>query len=174
MIPGFSTFNTAAGMFLSAFVILGISLSNTWNTGFLPINSNKVFDHFGKRYNITAVIDQRGMYDHKYMNYSAAYLASGNAIGKLLRIHKGHPRLQSLIFVVYGCLFGVYAAAVSHVILFHRYEVAMAFKSLWRTIRRQKKTEADLDHGYDDIHNLLMSKCPEGTLAMTLILSYYY
>jgi len=82
MVPAFSTFNQTGGMFLFGFVILGIYFTNTWNTGYLPINSNRVYDHFGKIYNVSRTLDARGMYDHtKYMNYSAAYLGAANTIG---------------------------------------------------------------------------------------------
>ncbi|KAH8597809.1 OPT oligopeptide transporter [Bisporella sp. PMI_857] len=147
MVPAFSTFNTALGMFIFGFFILGIYFTNSWNTGYIPVNSNRVYDHFGKLYNVSRALDVKGMYDHeKYMNYSAAYLGAANTI-------------------VYGAFFGVYAAAVTHVALFHRYEIVMGFKSLWRILRRKKNTEAEdaaiAENEYKDVHNRLMSSYPE-------------
>lgn len=139
MVPAFSTINRAFGMWIFGFVILGVYYSNTWNTAFLPINTNKVWDHFGNRYNVSRALNDQGLYDHeKYMQYSAAYLGAANTI-------------------VYGCFFAIYAAAVTHVVLFHRYEVTLGFKNLWATLRR-KKTE---DRDYKDVHNRLMSAYPE-------------
>jgi len=130
-------------MFVFGFVILGVWYTNSWNTGYLPINTNKVWDHFGSRYNVSRAINNHGMYDHeKYMNYSAAYLGAANAI-------------------VYGCFFAIYAAAVTHVVLFHRYEISLGFKNMWASIRRKKGQE---DKEYKDVHNRLMAAYPEGMI----------
>ncbi|OLN90328.1 Oligopeptide transporter 2-like protein 3 [Colletotrichum chlorophyti] len=145
MVPAFSTFNRTLGMWLLGFVILGLYYSNAWNTAYLPVNSNRVYDHFGKLYNVSRALDERGMYDHeKYMDYSAAYLGAANTL-------------------VYGAFFAIYAAAVTHVILFHRYEVTLGFKNTWLSIRKKKKTqaEAEADGEYKDVHNRLMSVYPE-------------
>lgn len=144
MVPAFSTFNKVLGMFLWGLVILGVYFTNTWNTGYLPIISNRVFDHFGERYNVSRTLDERGLYDHaKYMDYSAAYLGAANA-------------------VLYGAFFGIYSAAITHVALFHRYEIAMGFKNLWASIRRRKRTEGVDGGDYKDVHNRLMAAYPEG------------
>ncbi|KAK2048969.1 OPT oligopeptide transporter [Colletotrichum somersetense] len=144
MVPAFSTFNRTLGMWLIGFIILGIYYSNAWNTAYLPINSNRVFDHFGKIYNVSRAIDDRGMYDHeKYMDYSAAYLGAANTL-------------------VYGAFFAMYAAAVTHVAIFHRYEIIMGFKNMWATIRRKKTAPEDGEEGeYKDVHNRLMAAYPE-------------
>ncbi|KDN71105.1 putative OPT oligopeptide transporter [Colletotrichum sublineola] len=115
MVPAFSTFNRTLGMWLIGFIIMGIYYTNAWNTAYLPINSNRVFDHFGKIYNVSRAIDDRGMYDHeKYMDYSAAYLGAANTL-------------------VYGAFFAMYAAAITHVAIFHRYEIMMGFKNIYVT-----------------------------------------
>ncbi|GKT89097.1 OPT oligopeptide transporter [Colletotrichum tofieldiae] len=120
MVPAFSTFNRTLGMWLLGFIIMGIYFTNAWNTAYIPINSNRVFDHFGKVYNVSRALDDRGMYDHeKYMDYSAAYLGAANTL-------------------VYGSFFAMYAAAVTHVAIFHRYEIMMGFKNMWASIRRKK------------------------------------
>ncbi|KAK3356683.1 OPT oligopeptide transporter [Lasiosphaeria hispida] len=141
MVPAFSTLNRALGMFIFGFVILAVWYTNTWNTGYLPINSNRVYDHFGSLYNVSRALNEKGMYDHeKYMNYSAAYLGAANAI-------------------VYGCFFAIYSAAVTYVILFHRYEITVGFKNMWASIRRRtRKAEGE---EYQDVHNRLMSAYPE-------------
>lgn len=146
MVPAFSTLNKCLGMFLWGIVILGIYYSNTWATGYLPINSNRVFDHFGELYNVSRALDDRGLYDHeKYMDYSAAYLGAANAM-------------------VYCAFFGIYTSAITHVILFHRYEITMGFKGFWASIRR-RKVQDDVDGGeYKDVHNRLMAAYPEGKL----------
>lgn len=150
MIPAFSTFNTVAGAFLAGLVIIAIYFTNTWNTGFIQIVDNHIFDHFGERYNISRAINEQGMYDHeKYMQYSAPYLGAANS-------------------VVYGCFFAVYSAAITYVAIFHRYEIVMGLKGLWSVFSFGKKKKesnrqsqtgtAEVEGEYSDVHMKLMSK----------------
>ncbi|KAM7191832.1 OPT oligopeptide transporter [Rhypophila sp. PSN 637] len=158
MVPAFSSLNRAFGMWIFGFVIMGVWYTNTWNTGYLPINTNRVWDHFGSLYNVSRAIDDHGMYAHdKYMDYSAAYLGAANAI-------------------VYGCFFAIYSAAVTHVFLFHRYEIVMGFKNLWASLRRKTR---DTSGQYKDVHNRLMASYPEvsewyylGTLLVAAVLGF--
>ncbi len=156
MIPSFSTFNAVAGMFFTGLIILAVWYTNTWNTGYLPINSNRVYDHFGKLYNVSRTIDDRGMYDHeKYSDYSAPYMSAANSL-------------------LYGWFFAIYAAIVTHVFLYHRYELIMGFKNLWdglkpKKYRKKQNTEPGADGvirsndgEYQDVHNRLMAVYPEG------------
>ncbi|PHH70156.1 hypothetical protein CDD82_7303 [Ophiocordyceps australis] len=173
MVPSFSTFNAAAGMFVTGFIVLAVWYSNTWNSGYLPINSNRIFDHFGKAYNVSAVLDERGMYDEeRYLNYSAPYTTAAKAL-------------------VYGFFFASYSAVVTHVVLHHRYEFKMGLKSLFRELqfkkllvklRLKKKPASDDDaltpgqgqSEYRDIHNRLMAayqEVPQWWYFCTLIIS---
>ncbi|KAK3179333.1 hypothetical protein K4F52_009236 [Lecanicillium sp. MT-2017a] len=157
MVPSFSTFNAASGMFLSGLIILPVWYSNGWNTGYLPIVTNRVWDHYGKRYNVSRTIDERGMYDHEsYMSYSAPYIGAANTM-------------------IYGFFFATYSAVVTHVIFYHRHEIATGFKSMWNSIRSKKDTSKDAE--YDDVHNRLMAAYPEvsewwylGTLIISIVL----
>ena len=79
--PSFATFNAAGGMFISGLVALAVWYTNTWNTGYLPINSNRVWDHFGKLYNVSQALDKRGMFDlEKYSKYSAPYMGATQSL----------------------------------------------------------------------------------------------
>ncbi|UZP36525.1 hypothetical protein NXS19_004341 [Fusarium pseudograminearum] len=71
MVPFFSTFNRFVGAFISMWVVLGLWYSNIYNTGYLPINSNRVYDRWGQLYNVTRAINDRGLFDaEKYEDYS--------------------------------------------------------------------------------------------------------
>jgi OPT family small oligopeptide transporter len=179
MIPSFSTFNAVGGMFFTGLIVLAVWYTNTWNTGYLPINSNRVYDHWGKLYNVSRTIDERGMYDHeKYSQYSAPYLGAANAL-------------------LYGWFFSIYSAIITHVILYHRYELAMGFKNLWNGLKPKKWSKkkatahsAEGDTGSDgvlranegeylDVHNRLMAAYPEvsewwylGCLAISLVFGF--
>jgi len=81
MVPFFSTANSFLGTFFSGFAILAWWYSNSWNTGYLPINSNLIYDNTASRYNISRVINEKGLFDAaKYESYSPAYLAAGNLV----------------------------------------------------------------------------------------------
>lgn len=140
VVPFFNTVNKCIGTFISMFVILALWYSNTYNTGYLPINSPRVFDHFGKLYNVSKVINQQGLYDaEKYQAYSPAYLSAGYA-------------------TLYLFFFAVYTATISYAYIYHRHEIAMGFRNLFNSFRKDKSSEYE----YTDIHNRLMSAYPEG------------
>jgi hypothetical protein len=135
MVPFFNTINRFVGVIISGFVVAGVWYSNTFNTGYLPINSNKVYDHFGKFYNVTRTLDQRGMFDAtKYTAYSPAYMTAGSLTS-------------------YSFFFAIYSATISYAIMYHRHEIKMGLKNLFRRGEREE---------YNDVHNRLMSVYPEG------------
>ncbi|KAM3509506.1 hypothetical protein MY11210_006277 [Beauveria gryllotalpidicola] len=156
MIPSFSSFNAVGGMFITGFMIAAVWYTNTWNTGYLPIISNRLFDHNGKYYNVSRTLDSHGMYDEaRYRAYSAAYMTAGSSL-------------------VYGFFFAVYSAIVTHVILYHRYELVMGFKNFIQGFKwKKRKNTTNVVDGaaddtiranegeYQDIHNRLMAVYPE-------------
>jgi len=133
--PFYSTMNWAAGAFITFPIIIAICFSNVWNTAYLPINSNYVFDNRGKRYNVSRIIDDNGLFDHeKFKQYSPAYLSAANSL-------------------IYGVFFAAYSSSVSHAYLYHRHEIMNGFKSIFRRtggLASQK-----------DIHSRLMSSYRE-------------
>ena len=149
MVPFFSTFNTFLGAFISGLIILAFYYTNTFNTAHLPINSNRPFDHFGKRYNVTAIIDDNGIFDGaKYAEYSPPFLSAGNT-------------------VVYMFFFATYSATVTYGILYHRHEIMLGFgdvvrstKQWWARLRKtggnHGEAETDDDVNMLDVHNRLM------------------
>ncbi|KAJ4152764.1 hypothetical protein LMH87_009284 [Akanthomyces muscarius] len=140
VIPFFSTFNQFIGMFFSMFIVAGIYFSNAWYTGYLPITSNAPWDHFAKRYNVTRVLDSKGIMDmERYQKYSPPYLSAGK-------------------IVVYMFYFGVYTASITYAILYHRLEISMGLKKLWITISQRDNTDEDR---VLDVHNRLMKSYKE-------------
>lgn len=140
MVPFFSTFNRFLGVFASFWVVLGIWYSNLYYTGYLPINSNRVYDHFGNLYNITLATNSRGQFDRaKYETYSPPYLSAGNV-------------------TVYMFFFGIYTSTLTYAILYHRHEIAMGFKALLKRLRKNKQFP---DETSLDVHNRLMAAYSE-------------
>ncbi|KAJ6462667.1 OPT-domain-containing protein [Mycena vitilis] len=146
--PFFSTFNYFIGMLLTFPIIVALWYSNTWNTGYLPINSNLVFDNTGSFYNVTNAIGSNTLFNQTlYENYSPAYLAAGNIL-------------------IYGAFFAVYTATLSHAYLYHRHEIAHGFKSMFSG----KKTS----EVHKDIHVRLMmayKEVPEWHYLVVLVLA---
>lgn len=141
MVPFFNTANKFIGAFFSLFIVAAIWFTNTFNTGYLPINTPRVFDHFGKAYNVSKVIDSRGLFvAEKYEAYSPPFLASGYA-------------------TVYMFFFAIYASVISYTYLYHRHEIMMGFRNLWRGLRSGRNSENETE--YVDIHNRLMAAYPE-------------
>lgn len=140
MLPGYATFSMVSGCFVGCLVALGMYYSNTWNTGYLPPLSNKVFDDQVNRYNVSRILDDRGFFDlSKYMDYSAAYLGAANSM-------------------LYGAFFASYSALVTYVGLFHWRDLRQGFRGLWRQIRRKQDTQGQGKGEYQDVHMRLMKQ----------------
>ncbi|KAF4122042.1 OPT oligopeptide transporter protein [Geosmithia morbida] len=141
MVPFFSTINRFLGAFASMWVVLALWYGNAYNTGYLPINSNRVYDHFGQLYNISRATDDRGLFDAaKYESYSPPFLGAGNV-------------------VIYMFFFGVYTSTLTYAALYHRREMVTGFKGLINSFGRKKffKEESQVL----DVHHRLMKKYAE-------------
>ena len=149
VVPFFTTANLCGGMAIFAFPVIAVWWTNAWNTGYLPINTNRTYDRFGNFYNVSRAINDQGHFDKEsYEAYSPAYMGAANAI-------------------VYLAFFAVYSALVSYAILFHRHEIMLGFRNLyrslpgWRFWRKKEQGEREKAEGYDDLHNRLMARYPE-------------
>ncbi|KAJ7238969.1 OPT oligopeptide transporter protein-domain-containing protein [Mycena rebaudengoi] len=146
--PFFSTFNTFLGSLVTLPIIVALWYTNTWYTGYLPINSNRVFDNSGKVYNVSNAVGSNTLFDQtKFENYSPAYLSAG-------------------ILMIYGVYFALYTATVTHTFLYHRHEIAHGFRSLFS---RKKTSEV-----HPDVHvRLMMSykEVPEWQYLMILVMA---
>ncbi|KIY49349.1 OPT superfamily oligopeptide transporter [Fistulina hepatica ATCC 64428] len=112
--PFYATMSTFIGSLLTFPVVAAIWYTNTFYTGYLPINSNRVFDNTGLYYNVSLIVDNEGHFDaNSYEAYSPAYLTAGNIL-------------------LYCFFFAVYTSTLSHAILYHRYEIVHGFKALFR------------------------------------------
>lgn len=135
VLPGYSFMNMTAGSLIGFIFIIGVYFTNTWNTSYLPINSNRTFDRFGKLYNVSRAINDQGLFNKaSYTEYSQAYMCAGN-------------------ISIYFWFFALYTAVISYAALYHRSEIVMGFKAAFR---RGKNRAV-----YRDVHNREMAKYPE-------------
>lgn len=57
---------------------------NAWNTGYMPINSNKSFDNTGKTFQVAKILDENSNLDlAKYQAYSQPWMSAGYIISFL-------------------------------------------------------------------------------------------
>ncbi|OHF03932.1 OPT oligopeptide transporter [Colletotrichum orchidophilum] len=137
VVPFRVTLNTFIGVFLGGITIIGLYWTNAYNTAYLPINSNLMYNHFGGSYNVSKILDGRGWLDEaKYQTYSPVYLAASS-------------------ITMYYYFFAVYAATVSYAILYHRHDIALGFRSLWCSFRKEASSD------FKDVHTRLMSNYSE-------------
>lgn len=151
--PFFALSNYATGMAIFGFLVAPlIYFKNFWNTGYLPINSNKPFDNTGGRYNISRIIDtDLTINEGEYYQYSVPWLSATKVI----------------YLAVYFCL---YASLPVHLALWFRKDIAKGFKGFFT----RKK---DRQQQYDDVHNRLMSaykECPQWWYLATLAVSFTF
>lgn len=83
-IPTFSILNMFVGIIIGALMCLAVWYQNAWNTGYMPINSNKAFDNRGKSFNVSKVIDKNNNFvDAKYQAYSQPWMSAGYIVSFL-------------------------------------------------------------------------------------------
>ncbi|PWY73104.1 OPT oligopeptide transporter [Aspergillus sclerotioniger CBS 115572] len=144
-VPSSVTINTFFGVLLGGITIIGLYWTNAYHTGYLPINTNSIFDHYGKSHNVSKILDDRGWLDEtKYQAYSPVYLAASS-------------------LTMYFFFFAVYAASVSYAYLHHRRDIALGFRSLFKNFKRRDTND------FPDVHSRLMSvykKIPEWWYAI--------
>ena len=142
MIPFFTTGNLFMGAFMSAFIILAMYYSNAFGMAHLPINANVPFDNMGLPYNVSAVIDERGIRDEaRYQAYSMAYSTAGHLMLNM-------------------AFFASYPAALLYAVLYHRRVLMMGFRDLFNSMWSSKKRR---EHKAPivDVHIRLMSQYNE-------------
>ncbi|KAJ6505760.1 OPT-domain-containing protein [Mycena vitilis] len=144
--PFFATFNLFLGALFTFPIIAALWYTNTWNTGYLPINSNLVFDNTANLYSVANAVGSDTMFNQTmYESYSPAYLSASNAL-------------------VYGVFFMTYTATITHTILYHRYEIIHGFRSI---LGRGKTSEM-----HKDVHVRLMEsyrEVPEWQYGLVLV-----
>lgn len=148
VLPFFFWWNAFIGITIAGFVVVSLWYTNTYNTGYLPINTPRVFDHFADYYNVSRAIDHRGIFDAvKYEAYSPPFLSAG-------------------YLTVYLFFFAIYTSVLTWTFLYHRHEVAAGFKNLFRRGQRNVL--------HADVHNRLMAaypECPEWWYFLVLLAS---
>lgn len=79
--PFYKTFNEYLGSFMAFFVILIVYYTNNSWTGYLPINSNQLFNNKGSLYKVKEILDNHNLFDERrYQNYGPPYFGAANLV----------------------------------------------------------------------------------------------
>ncbi|UKZ88747.1 uncharacterized protein TrAFT101_004485 [Trichoderma asperellum] len=148
--PLFTLVNYASGMAFMGFIIAPIVyFKNAWHSGYLPINTNKVYDDSASLYDIRRILNANmTLNEEKYLAYSVPWLSS-NQILKL------------------GAFIMIYVAVPVQMLLWHRKQITQSLRSIW-----DRKTR---EEDFNDVHNRLMreyDKCPDWWYLIVLAISF--
>ncbi|KAH6676903.1 OPT oligopeptide transporter protein-domain-containing protein [Plectosphaerella plurivora] len=136
VVPFYVTLNMFIGASLGGIAIIAMYWTNTYNTGYLPINTNVMFNHNATVYNVSAILDDRGLLDEaKYQSYSHVFIAASSM---------------------------TYYAVISYAALYHWNDIKLGLGSLLRSLRNKDEMEAS--ELSVDVHHRLMrsySEVPE-------------
>lgn len=153
VMPFFATMSKFAGALGSMAVVLALWYSNTYNTGYLPINSNLVYNNRATNYSSSSVLKGMMLDEEEYEGYSPPFITAGNIV--------------TLMF-----FFAVYTAILTYAALYHGAEIVRCTKSLFNSIvRRRADTEPVL---VVDVQNRLMrryTEAPEWWYAVVLLIA---
>ncbi|GEQ68739.1 hypothetical protein JCM33374_g2407 [Metschnikowia sp. JCM 33374] len=152
-IPFYSQLNQYIGSFLAFFCIIGVWYSNYKWTGYLPINSNKLYTNTGARYQVTKILNSDKLLDKKkYAAYGPPFYTAANLVN-------------------YGSFIALYPFTFIYVGLTQWNHIRFAFGGLWGAVRDFKKSTYD---GFHDTYSKSMRKykeVPEWCFLVVLVIS---
>ncbi|PHH66174.1 hypothetical protein CDD81_237 [Ophiocordyceps australis] len=134
--PFFTIANFAAGMALAGFVVAPLLyFYNVFQSGYLPINSNKLYDNTGAFYRVHDILGpDLAINETAYRSYSIPWQSTTQVLNLYAYV-------------------GMYMAMVVHAALWFGRDIARGLKALWR---RQPRAQQ-----FNDVHNRLMQAYPE-------------
>lgn len=161
--PLYAIVNSFVGMWMGFIMIVAFYWTNVWNTGYLPINSNRVFNNMGKAFNVSKILTPHGKFDEeKFQAYSEPWMAAGNIV------------LYAFFFAAYAaseyrvelCFVALLTPALSYTYIYHRHQIAQGCRGAWRDAKRllgrsSVVNDDDDDDVEEDIHYRMMKVYPE-------------
>lgn len=139
-VPFFSQANQFLGTFIAgAILIPAVFWSNYKWTGYLPINSNSIFNNQGERYDVRSILTNGLLDKKKYQKVGPPFYTAAN-------------------LVVYGSFFAIYPFAIIYTFATDWKAIVFSCKDFWQTIRNPRRSNFE-DH--DDCHSQMMAKYKE-------------
>ncbi|EER34193.1 hypothetical protein CTRG_03011 [Candida tropicalis MYA-3404] len=153
-VPFYNPVNNIIGMMFGFFCIIGVWYSNYKWTGYLPINDNGLYTNTGEPYSVTAVVNEKSLFDvDKYNEIGPPFYTAAN-------------------LVVYGAFFALYPFHIVYEIGMNYREMWDACKSFWRLFRNWRNSTYD---GFDDPHSIMMrnnyKEVPEWAYLIIVVIS---
>lgn len=142
--PFYTYANQYLGSVLALFVILIVYYTNNKWTGYLPINSNALYNNKGQTYNVHSILDDKNLFDNeKYQDYGPPYFSAAN-------------------LVLYGAYFCLYPFAILYHIVTEWESMKSSLINVWNTIIDSASDQNNIFGRYkDDPHCKMMSKYKE-------------
>lgn len=142
--PFYTYANQYLGSVLGFFVILIVYYTNNKWTGYLPINSNALFNNEGKIYNVHSILNDKNMFDEKkYKEYGPPYFSAAN-------------------LVLYGAYFCLYPFAIIFHVVTEWESMKASFVNVWHSIVDSQSSKGNIFGRYSkDPHCVMMSKYRE-------------
>ncbi|KAG2734613.1 hypothetical protein G9P44_002619 [Scheffersomyces stipitis] len=153
ILPFYTQLLQYIGSIIAFFAIVGVFWTNYKWTGFLPLNSNALFTNTGKRYAVTAVLNERSLLDEKkYQEYGPPFYSAAN-------------------LVVYGAFFAIYPFSIV-------YEIGSRYREMWKALKGVvvgfKNFRKSTFDGYDDPHTSMMrayKEVPDWAFLVILVIA---
>lgn len=138
--PFYSYVNQYIGSVIAFFTIIGLYWTNYKWSGYMPLNSNKLFTNTGERYDVKAILDENSLFVRsKYEEYGPPYYSAAN-------------------LVVYGSFFAIYPFVII-------YEVFLSWKPMWEALKGLGKSFRNFNRstyeGFEDPHTKMMTRYKE-------------
>ncbi|KAI5958447.1 uncharacterized protein KGF55_005790 [Candida pseudojiufengensis] len=151
--PFYAQINQYIGTCLGFLVIVALWFSNYKWTGYIPINSSSLFNHFGTRYSVQEIVDDNSLFDQtKYDEIGPPYYSAAN-------------------LVVYGAFIALYPFSIVYEGYMNRKPIWNALKGLVKNFRNFKGSVYD---GFNDPHTIMMKKykeVPDWVFFIVLVIS---
>ncbi|KAG5363681.1 Oligopeptide transporter 2 [Yarrowia sp. B02] len=138
-VPIPSLLNMYGGFVFGGLIIASVWYTNVYWSGFLPINSNAVFDNTANNYNVSRVLSNNLFDADKYKDYSPPYYSAAN-------------------LVLYGGFFALYPLSFFHLCFTEWHLMKNSCIDIYKSVRDWKKSNY---HGFKDHFSTTMSKYPE-------------
>lgn len=153
VLPWYSFVSQYAGSIIAFFCIVGVYYSNHLWTGYLPINSNRLFTNTGQPYDVKAIVNSESLFDRaKYEEIGPPYYSAAN-------------------LVLYGAFFAIYPFAII-------YECAIRWEELWVSMKGIAKSVKNIRRStfadFKDPHTTMMTQykeVPDWAFLIILIIS---
>ncbi|EAZ63497.2 oligopeptide transporter protein [Scheffersomyces stipitis CBS 6054] len=142
-IPFYTYANRYIGSILAFFIIIIVYYTNNKWTGYIPINSNRLFNNKGELYKIHDILNDDNVFDDaKYRQVGPPYFSAAN-------------------LVLYGAYFCLYPFAILYHFATEWDSMKSSFVNVWISMRDSFKPEKNTNiYGRyaDDPHCKMMSK----------------